>query len=159
MAGVVVGAPETKGLLLISILADVLRLEREGRISREELEEELGPEALKVIDTGLSPVSWYSPFVYRDLALSDQSLVLAEITSLAGHRVYRDQDDRAGAFVTSRIAGAKVSYAPSAESFLNESAPGDYLVVAKPLSHPALELVRSNGHYRLYRHLGTRGLQ
>ena len=55
--------------------------------------------------------------------------------------------------------GAKVSYAASAESFLNESAPGDSLVVAKPVTHPALELVRSNGHYRLYRHLGTRALR
>ena len=101
---------------------------------------------------------WYS-FVYRDLTLSDQSVVLAEITSLAGHRVYRDQVDRAGAFVTSRIAGAKVRYAASADSFLHDSAPGDYLVVATPLSHPALELVRSSGRYRLYRHLASRALR
>jgi 4-amino-4-deoxy-L-arabinose transferase-like glycosyltransferase len=101
---------------------------------------------------------WYS-FMYRDLTLSDQSLVLAEITSLAGHRVYRDRVDRAGTFVTSSIAGAKVRYAATAETFVKESAPGDYLVVAKPVSHPALELVRSNGHYRLYRHLGTRALR
>jgi hypothetical protein len=59
---------DSKGILLISVVADVLRLEKEDRISRDELEEELGPDALKVLDTGVSPVSWYSPLVYRDLA-------------------------------------------------------------------------------------------
>ena len=42
---------------------------------------------------------WYS-FVYRDLALTDQSLVLAEMEQLAGHRLYREREDRAGTFVT-----------------------------------------------------------
>ena len=93
MAGVVVRAPETKGLLLISIVADVSRLEREGRISREDLEEELGPEALKVIDAGLSPVSWYSPLVYRDLA---RVLMRREGRGLDDMEYLRRRGERAG---------------------------------------------------------------
>ena len=68
LGGITMSALESKGILLISIVADVLRLEKEGRISREDLEEELCPDALKVLDTGVSPVSWYNPLVYRDLA-------------------------------------------------------------------------------------------
>jgi hypothetical protein len=88
-----VGVPETKGILLISIVADVSRLEREGQISREDLEEELGPEALKVIDTGLSPVSWYSPLVYRDLA---RVLMRREARGLDDMEYLRKRGERAG---------------------------------------------------------------
>jgi hypothetical protein len=63
-----IGMGETKGILLISIVADVLRLEKEGRISREDLDEEICPEALKVLETGVSPIGWYSDLIYRDLA-------------------------------------------------------------------------------------------
>ena len=85
--------PQTKGILLISIVADVLRLEREGRISREELEEQIGPDALKVIDSGLSPVSWYSPLVYRDLAR-----VLMRLEGRGSHDMeyLRQRGERAG---------------------------------------------------------------
>jgi len=61
--------PLSRGTLLISIVADVLRLEKEGRISRDDLEAELGPDAFKVIETGaVSPLSYYPSVVYRDLA-------------------------------------------------------------------------------------------
>jgi 4-amino-4-deoxy-L-arabinose transferase-like glycosyltransferase len=94
---------------------------------------------------------WYS-FEYRDLGLSDQGVVLAEITEIAGHRVYREQADHAGKFVTAGLAGAEPRYAADPEAFLNESRPGDFLVAPKTLSDPDLEFVRSNGHFSLYRH-------
>jgi 4-amino-4-deoxy-L-arabinose transferase-like glycosyltransferase len=140
------------GALVVRGLAERARLPRAWRVRA------LAMVCVLAFGVAEGKLIWYS-FVYRDLALSDQSLVLAETTSLAGHRVYRDQSDRAGAFVTSRLAGAQVGYAASAESFLQDSAPGDYLVVAQSLSHPALELVRSSGRYRLYRHLRTRGMR
>lgn len=94
---------------------------------------------------------WYS-FAYRDLALSDQGVVLAEITEIAGHRVYRQQSDHAGKFVTAGLAGAEPRYAADPEAFLKESRPGDFLIVSKKVSDPDLEFVRSNGEYSLYRH-------
>jgi len=100
-----------------------------------------------------SKLVWYS-FVYRDLALTDQSLVLTEMEELAGHRLYRERADRAGTFVTG-LAHAESRYAPDTQSFLQESQPGDYLITAEPVSHPELHLVRSKGRYSLYRH-GTR---
>ncbi|HVP27531.1 MAG TPA: hypothetical protein VMW35_00045 [Myxococcota bacterium] len=61
--------PETKGILLVSVVQDVLRLEQEGRISRADLLAELGPDARKLVEAGtVSVVSWYPPDVYRDLA-------------------------------------------------------------------------------------------
>ncbi len=93
---------------------------------------------------------WYS-FEYRDLALSDQGLMIAERPRLVGHRLYRAQDDRAGTFVTLDVVGADPRYAPDAATFLEQSAPGDYFLGPSVLSHPELELVRSNGRYWLYR--------
>jgi 4-amino-4-deoxy-L-arabinose transferase-like glycosyltransferase len=99
-----------------------------------------------------SKLVWYS-FVYRDLALTDQSLVLASMEQLAGHRLYREHEDRAGAFVTG-LAHAEPRYARDSQSFLHDSQPGDYLVTSEAVSHPDLQLVRSNGRYSLYRHGG-----
>jgi hypothetical protein len=61
-------APQTKGILLAPVVADVLKLVEDGRISREDLVAELGEEARKVVQDGVSPVSWYAAEVYRDLA-------------------------------------------------------------------------------------------
>jgi 4-amino-4-deoxy-L-arabinose transferase-like glycosyltransferase len=97
---------------------------------------------------------WYS-FMYRDLALTDQSVVLAEMEQLAGHRLYREQADRAGTFVTG-LAHAESRFTPDPKTFLADSEPGDYLVTSKAVDHPDLQLVRSSGKYRLYRH-GARG--
>ena len=97
-----------------------------------------------------SKLVWYS-FVYRDLALSDQSLVLAEMEQLAGHRLYREHTDRAGTFVTG-LAHAESRYVPDSQTFLHDSEQGDYLITSEAVSHPELHLVRSNGHYSLYRH-------
>jgi hypothetical protein len=55
-------------MLLAPVVADVLRLVEEGRISRAELEAALGEDARKAIQDGISPVSWYAADVYRDLA-------------------------------------------------------------------------------------------
>lgn len=96
-----------------------------------------------------SKLVWYS-FVYRDLALTDQSLVLAEMEQLAGHRLYREHEDRAGTFVTG-LAHAESRYARDPKSFLHDSEPGDYLVTSEAVEHPDLQLVRSSGRYRLYR--------
>ncbi len=92
---------------------------------------------------------WYS-FAYRDLSLSDQSLVLAEMSRLSGQRLFRNQDDRAGAFVTTSVAGASARHTDNAESFLRDSQKGDYLLVPNNIESPSLECVRSNGKFWLY---------
>jgi 4-amino-4-deoxy-L-arabinose transferase-like glycosyltransferase len=97
-----------------------------------------------------SKLIWYS-FKYRDLALSDQGLMLAERSQLSGHRLYRALDDRAGTFVILDVVGADPRYAPDATAFLEQSAPGDFFLGPAVVSHPGLELVRSNGHFWLYR--------
>ena len=105
-----------------------------------------------------SKIVWYS-FVYRDLALTDQSLVLAEMEQLAGHRLYREHTDRARAEqvqaqirVGKQSAHAESRYARDSQTFLHDSEQGDYLITSEAVSHPELHLVRSNGHYSLYRH-------
>jgi 4-amino-4-deoxy-L-arabinose transferase-like glycosyltransferase len=103
-----------------------------------------------------SKLLWYS-FVYRDLGLTDQGIVLAAANQLAGHRLYRNLDDRAGTFVASQLAGADANYAASAEVFLRESRPGDYLIVTAAVSNTSLELVESNGRFWLYRNCSLPG--
>ena len=78
-----------------------------------------------------SKLVWYS-FVYRDLALTDQSLVLAEMQELAGHRLDREHADRAGTFVTG-LAHAESRYARDTQTFLHDSEPGDYLITSQAI--------------------------
>ncbi len=60
--------PQTKGLLLVSIIADLARFVEEGRLSREDLEADLTADALKLFDDGVSPISWYEGDIYPQLA-------------------------------------------------------------------------------------------
>jgi hypothetical protein len=59
--------PQTKGLLLVSVVADIRRMVDEGRIARDDLEGELRPDVLKLVDGEVSPVSWYDSDVYPQL--------------------------------------------------------------------------------------------
>jgi len=59
--------PQTKGLLLVPVVADILRFLQEGRISRQDLEGDLTSDALKLIDTEASPTSWCDGGVYPQL--------------------------------------------------------------------------------------------
>ncbi|HVP27530.1 MAG TPA: hypothetical protein VMW35_00040 [Myxococcota bacterium] len=61
-------APKIKGILLVAPVADITRLVQEGRITRDDLETELGAEARKVVTDGVSIVSWYAVGIYRDIA-------------------------------------------------------------------------------------------
>ena len=97
-----------------------------------------------------SKLVWYS-YAYRDLDLTDQGLVLAAADQLAGHRLFRAQDDRAGMFVASQLAGAQPSVATTPEIFLRDSRAGDYLIATTALANPNLEFVDTTGRFWLYR--------
>ncbi|HBZ72710.1 MAG TPA: hypothetical protein DEP35_24435 [Deltaproteobacteria bacterium] len=85
--------PETKGILLVTVVADVVRLMKEDRISRDDLEEEVCADALKLIDEGVSPVSWYPSVVYRDLV---RILMKLEGKGLGDMEYVRKRGERAG---------------------------------------------------------------
>jgi 4-amino-4-deoxy-L-arabinose transferase-like glycosyltransferase len=88
---------------------------------------------------------------YRDLRLSPQGLLLAETTRLAGQQVFRDRWNFAEIFVLRALVGAEHRTADDIEAFLRASQPGNYLISAEPIDRPDFSMVRSNGHYRLYR--------
>ena len=85
--------PQTKGMLLVSVVADVVRLVNEGRITREDLESALSPEVRKLVDTGVSPVSWYECDVYPQLA---RLLMLVDGRGLGDLEYIRARGQRAG---------------------------------------------------------------
>ncbi|HVP27529.1 MAG TPA: hypothetical protein VMW35_00035 [Myxococcota bacterium] len=85
--------PRMKGLLLVGPVADVTRLAQDGRISREEIEAELGPDARKIVADGVSIVSWYAPEVYRDLA---RLLMKLEGKGPRDTRYLRERGEKAG---------------------------------------------------------------
>ena len=60
--------PCIKGSVFSSIVEDVERLVREGRVSREELEAKLGEEALSHLDESIQPALWYPIESYRLLS-------------------------------------------------------------------------------------------
>jgi len=99
---------------------------------------------------------WYS-FHYRDLRLSDQSLMLAEQGQLRGQPLYLEQDSRAARFVAGGVVGAEVHPAADRASFLRDSREGDYVLTAHPCDTPELDVVRSSGHHSLCRRHHDRG--
>ena len=86
----------------------------------------------------------------RDLAKSDQALLLDERERLRGRRVYDEGRTRAVHFVAEAIVGADPRPCDRA-GFLNESASGDFLLTSKPSTDARLQLIRSNQSYYLYR--------
>lgn len=85
--------PQTKGMLLIAIAADILKFVEEGRISREDLEADLSPDVLKVLDSEISPISWYESDVYPQLA---QFLMKIEGRKPGDMSYLRERGERAG---------------------------------------------------------------
>ena len=100
---------------------------------------------------------WYS-FHYRDIRLSEQSLLLAERRQLRGQRLYQHRSSRAARFVAEGLVGAKMYPVAENASFLIDSREGDYLLTTDGCALPGLDVVRSNGRYFLCRRRhGRRG--
>ena len=59
--------PCIKGSVFSSVVEDVERLVREGRVSREKIEAKLGEEALSHLDESIQPALWYPIESYRVL--------------------------------------------------------------------------------------------
>jgi 4-amino-4-deoxy-L-arabinose transferase-like glycosyltransferase len=110
----------------------------------------VGALAALALVTAEGRLVWYS-FEYRDLHRSAQGLFLAERDRLEHRTVYAPQWNRAGRFVVHDLAGADIGSAVDPEEFVRCSAAGDYFLWSAELSHPALTLIRTNGHEWLYR--------
>jgi hypothetical protein len=63
-----VSVPCIKGSVFSSVVEDVERLVREGRVSREKIEAKLGEEALSHLDESIQPALWYPIESYRVLS-------------------------------------------------------------------------------------------
>jgi len=63
-----VSVPCIKGSVFSSVVEDVGRLVREGRVSRQKLEAKLGEEALSHLDESIQPSLWYPIESYRVLS-------------------------------------------------------------------------------------------
>jgi hypothetical protein len=61
-------APAIKGSAFQSVVEDVERLVREGRLGREELEVRLAPEDLPLLEEKVLPALWYPIETYRRLS-------------------------------------------------------------------------------------------
>jgi hypothetical protein len=107
--------------------------------------------AMVVIAAGLAEgkLIWYS-YNYRALERSVQGLLLAEAQRVRGARVF-GHFDRADAIVLKGLVGAKVAAAGNLDEFLQQSEPGDYLVLPDGQDHDGLVQVATVGHHALYR--------
>jgi hypothetical protein len=92
---------------------------------------------------------WYS-YNYRALERSVQGLLLAEAGRVRGARVF-GRWDRADAIVLKGLVGAKAAAAGSLTEFLQQSEPGDFLVLPADEAHDGLEQLATHGRYALYR--------
>jgi hypothetical protein len=98
-------------------------------------------------------LAWYS-YRYRDLSLSDQSLLLIERRHLHRRRLYQDRGTRAGHFVAEAVVGAESHPLEDGRAFMQVSRPGDYLLTAEPCSTRGLVMVRAGRRHFLCRHDG-----
>jgi 4-amino-4-deoxy-L-arabinose transferase-like glycosyltransferase len=107
--------------------------------------------AMVVIAAGLAEgkLIWYS-YNYRALERSVQGLLLAEAQRVRGARVF-GHFDRADAIVLKGLVGAKVAAAGNLAEFLQQSEPGDYLVLPAGQDHDGLVKLATVGHHALYR--------
>lgn len=92
---------------------------------------------------------WYS-YNYRALERSVQGLLLAEAERVRGARVF-GQWDRADAIVLKGLVRAEIAKAMSVEDFLQQSVPGDYLVLPSGMDHDGLVQLATYGNHSLYR--------
>ena len=88
---------------------------------------------------------------YRDLRLSEQSLLLAERHKLRGRRVYVHPVARANHFVTEAMVGAVPHHAVDCAGFVATSLDGDYWLSTQRCDAVDVEMVRTNGRQYLYR--------
>jgi hypothetical protein len=93
---------------------------------------------------------WYS-YHQRDLARSSQGLLLSQRAGLSGRSVFSGRWDRAEMFVIEALIGATHRLTPNVDDFLRNSQPGDFLLWPAEASSPALTLVATVPHHRLYR--------
>jgi len=92
---------------------------------------------------------WYS-YNYRALERSVQGLLIAEANRMRGARVF-GQWDRADAAVLKGIVHAQTAAAVDVTDFLQQSMPGDYLVLPADMDHDGLVRLASDGRHTLYR--------
>lgn len=60
--------PSIKGVALVSVVADIVALRDDGRLSAEELEARLEPEDLALLHEKLQPALWYPVESYRRMS-------------------------------------------------------------------------------------------
>jgi 4-amino-4-deoxy-L-arabinose transferase-like glycosyltransferase len=92
---------------------------------------------------------WYS-YNYRALERSVQGLLLAEAGRVSGSRVF-GQWDRADAIVAKGLVHARLAAAMDVDDFLQQSMPGDYLVLPSEMDHEGLVRLATHGGHTLYR--------
>jgi 4-amino-4-deoxy-L-arabinose transferase-like glycosyltransferase len=92
---------------------------------------------------------WYS-YNYRALERSVQGLLLAEAGRMRGARVFGAWD-RADAIVLKRLVGARAAEARNLTEFLQQSQPGDFLVLPVDEAHGSLKQLATHGRHVLYR--------
>jgi hypothetical protein len=92
---------------------------------------------------------WYS-YNYRALERSVQGLLLAEAERMRGARVFGAWD-RADAIVLKRLVGARAAEARNLTEFLQQSQPGDFLVLPVDEAHGSLKQLATHGRHVLYR--------
>ncbi len=96
-----------------------------------------------------SRLIWHS-FNRRDLARSEQGLLLAHKQELAGHMIYRGAWTRSDNFVAEHLIGVRHALAPDLAHFLQDSAPGDFFVHRGTVDSDALVQVGSSRRHYLY---------
>jgi 4-amino-4-deoxy-L-arabinose transferase-like glycosyltransferase len=94
--------------------------------------------------------AWHS-FKVRDLALSEQGLLLEHQDALRGHGVYQRTASYADEFVAAHLIGAHEHHAADVTAFLGSSQPGDFWVGHEPVQHPAIQEIARRGDAILYR--------
>lgn len=105
---------------------------------------------ITAVVTAESRLVWHS-YHRRDLASSDQGLLLAHANDLAGQRVFRANWTRADTFVAKYLIGCEHIKASSDAEFLAQAQPGDFFLQRRSRATLPQEPAFSNGRYFLYR--------
>lgn len=87
----------------------------------------------------------------RDLAASEQGLLLGEKSALQGHKIYGKDWTEAEEFVARHLIGADLERAADATAFVESSQAGDYFLTRSTLQRPDLREVARNARFALYR--------
>ncbi len=107
--------------------------------------------AIVVLAAGVaeSRIVWHS-FNRRDLARSEQGLLLAHKSELKGQMIYRGAWTRSEIFVADHLIGARHDLAPDVPHFLDDSSRGDFFIHRGAVESDALVLIGTNGRHYLY---------